>query len=368
MSIIKIASIADIHFGKNDPEQLYNELVSEFIEPMKLYRPDIIEIAGDTFDKKLIMNSESVLYANKFIDAIYTNFSKNGTVVLLIHGTLSHDNLQIKAYQHYSCDTFRIYNTATSAYIKGINYLILPEEYVTSDDYYGELIKPSVPYDKCVGHGMIDFVSFVKNGMSNSQKVYIWSNKLLNSIVRGITSFGHIHTSQRIKNVMYNGSFSRMNFGEEEPKGFYTIEYNTEKHTSKVVFHENMKAPKYTDVVISTPYENENSVLKYILHMAESNDYIRIIPKIHRDDALYEKIIQLVRTLNNATLLTKFIERDSVTEMEFDDSKKERISKCNLYKDLGFIETTIQYAKNELQITLTKEDIENALSLDLKKG
>jgi len=107
--IIRIASGADFHFGKkSNPDRLYNELQNEFITTLKEFKPDIIELAGDLTDKKLTLNADATIYCNRFMDDIY-GFTRNGTTVLLIHGTLSHDNMQINSYGHYASDKFRIY-------------------------------------------------------------------------------------------------------------------------------------------------------------------------------------------------------------------------------------------------------------------
>lgn len=361
-NIVKIASIADIHFGKKSkPSELYNELKEEFIPVLEKFKPDIIEIAGDLYDSRQTMNSEAAIYCNMFISDI-NEFTKKGATVIVVHGTLSHDNNQIDSYNHYLSDNFRIYKKACTDIIHGLRYLILPEEYVSNQkEYYKDLMHPSTPHDKCVGHGMFKHAGgYVHESVESKSKSVVWDVKDFKNIVKGIVSFGHIHTSSILDNVIYIGSFSRFNFGESEPKGFYLIEHETNTGKSKTTFVENKKAPKYIDYEVFD--KNSSIAIDDLRKLCSENDNVRVIPHLKSDNPVYQTIVGMCRELNNLYLHNKFVVRDNVIDLK-EESPEQNIKrqKRDLYKDLHFIPATIMYAKNEFDTILTEHDIREAL-------
>ena len=60
--------IADLHFGAFDPAIQYQILQEQFISRIAPYNFDILSIDGDIFDHKLMANSDSVMFASKFVD------------------------------------------------------------------------------------------------------------------------------------------------------------------------------------------------------------------------------------------------------------------------------------------------------------
>lgn len=361
-NIVKIASIADIHFGKkSSPAALYTELKEEFIPVLKKFKPDIIEIAGDLYDSRQTMNSEAAIYCNMFISDIH-EFTKTGTTVVIVHGTLGHDNNQIDSYTHYLSDTFRIYKKACTDIIHGLRYLILPEEYISNPkEYYKDLMHPKIPYDKCVGHGMFRHAgNYAHSTLDTKSKSIVWEAKDFKKIVKGIVSFGHIHTSSVLDNIVYNGSFSRFNFGESEAKGFYLIEHELDTGASKITFVENKKAPTYVDYEVFD--KNESVAIAELQDLCSKNDNVRVIPHLRSDNPVYQTIVGMCRELNNLFLHNKFVIRDNVIDLK-EESPEQSVKrqKRDLYKDLHFIPATIMYAKNEFDTILTEQDIREAL-------
>ena len=64
--IVRIAEIADIHFGVSTSltNKLYINLKNNFINKLKELKPNIIAICGDLFDSKLSLNSTNDLAVN----------------------------------------------------------------------------------------------------------------------------------------------------------------------------------------------------------------------------------------------------------------------------------------------------------------
>ena len=68
------AHIADLHFGVIDPLKEFRILQEQFlnyIDSMNVL--DIVSINGDIFDRKLLANSDAVMYAMYFVQNLVNN-------------------------------------------------------------------------------------------------------------------------------------------------------------------------------------------------------------------------------------------------------------------------------------------------------
>ena len=156
------------------------------------------------------------------------------------------------------------------------------------------------------GHGMVNEVAFVAKMQQSEltmQKAPIFKTDTLLDICEGPIFFGHIHKSQCIQDRFYYvGSFSRWVFGEEEPKGFFTVAYTPRTHKYDVEFVNNKLAKTYDTMVIdynSYFYRNdENQQIEHILMLAKNtkSDKLRIIFNIPED---YENPILLTNLIND---------------------------------------------------------------------
>ena len=123
--------IADLHFNAFDPKMQYEILTQQFTSLLyKLPKIDIICINGDLFDKKMMSNSDGVMYCSLFInDLVNLCRIKNATLVLL-HGTYSHDSDQLKLFRHYTTNhnvDVRVITSIKFEYKKRKRYLCIPE-------------------------------------------------------------------------------------------------------------------------------------------------------------------------------------------------------------------------------------------------
>ena len=82
-SLIEI-HLADLHFGAFDPAKQYAILMDQVYTKIEaLPKVDIISIDGDIFDHKVMSNSDTALYATKFIDQlVHLSKQKNATLVI----------------------------------------------------------------------------------------------------------------------------------------------------------------------------------------------------------------------------------------------------------------------------------------------
>ena len=84
--------LADLHFGAFNPKQQYDILMNQVYTKIDMIpHIDIISIDGDIFDHKVMSNSDTVLYATKFIDHLVYLANKKDATLVILGGTYSHD-------------------------------------------------------------------------------------------------------------------------------------------------------------------------------------------------------------------------------------------------------------------------------------
>ena len=260
---MKIACIADIHFGALDSNKLYHELDKIFLDYLRNNQLDMIVICGDLYHSRISFNSNTARLSIYFIYNLISIAENTGIkYIRIISGTLSHDNNQLenlKVFENSNID-FKIINSVYSETIENEKILYLPEEYVTPD-YYNNYFNKK--YDYIFGHGLVTetaFESTKQNSEITMKRSIVFDSELLCKICNKYIIFGHIHKSQNIKNkIYYTGSFSRWVYGEEDPKGFLIID------DINISFIENTLAEKYDTLIIMnlSDYESAEELINY---------------------------------------------------------------------------------------------------------
>ena len=126
--------MADLHFGAFNPYTQYQILMEQVVAKISLLpKIDIISIDGDIFDHKVMSNSDTVLYATKFVhQLVRLSAEKNATFVILA-GTYSHDFDQLKLFYHYMDNNpnsgidVRVITNIQYEWMKGARILMIPE-------------------------------------------------------------------------------------------------------------------------------------------------------------------------------------------------------------------------------------------------
>lgn len=358
---MNILCVADIHFGKlNNDDYVYSCLKKNFIEYANKVKVDLIVICGDSYDCRVMVDSSANINFNKFI----SDCRDTGATIIVIEGTESHERYQINGLLHYVSDKFFIVNTVTKLNILGMKLLILPEEYVKNASYYDEYMNDT--YDFIFGHGMSTHVGFV--GSNNDEIVkspYVWDAKKLKKICKNYTVFGHIHTHSEYNNFIYVSSFSRLNFGEMEPKGFIRIYDKNKKFCYE--FIENKDAPKFTDIYESKLPDDTEGLLKHLRGFQENNDFLRIVID-QSDDNKFNTIKGFV--INHKNCCIKRIINTSDKRLEDISSNiKEKQSiltdKMKSYNNLNFIQITQKIAKDEYHEEFSQEEINEVLNTNI---
>lgn len=323
--------VGDIHFGYYPPELLYKEfkLIINTIEENAI---DCVVIAGDYYDTKLSMSSAHAVYSVKAFSDLIKICEELNVKVRQIKGTNSHDpENQLKNLAQIAnsskCDYKLLLTVDEEELFPEMNVLYIPEEYMEdSKEYYKEYFNKK--YQLVFGHGMFEETNFSSKNKFHTMKKYpIFNSKEMEEVCEGPIVFGHIHTAQRIRDrIQYTGSLVRSRFGEEEAKGFYIVEFDSETKETEFEFIENQLTMKYDTIEVGP----ENHV--FTLAVNEQINYFKKLVDKYKRDYLRIKINTPENMLNSSTFV------DSVNVV-FHDIKNVKIhiienSKVKLDKEL----------------------------------
>lgn len=281
-NILKIISIADIHFGVIDPKFEYETLTRDFTNRIAGVQFDILAICGDLFDLKMMSNNPAISYALRFIDDLARICSFQGATLVLLEGTQSHDNGQLSLFYHYMNNPnldIRIVEQIKFESIKGLRVLCIPEKYGIPEDEYKKILYNSGGYDLCLLHGTY------KGSFQGSEVATLNTN---HAPIFGINNFincagpilmGHYHIAGCYDQyAYYNGSALRFRFGEEQEKGFLITAYNpyTRQHYTELI---PIHSHRYITINIEHLIKQDPKVIiEYIKHEKEVQniDFIRV--------------------------------------------------------------------------------------------
>lgn len=365
--IVKIAEIADIHFGfmSTMTLQLFENLKKNFIGWLKEHHPDvnIIAICGDLFHLKLALTSNEAILAVRFVQDLRNEFPKSR--IILIKGTRSHDLNQLDVFNSMINENFKIYNTVTDDYYTDeFKYLVIPEEYYPDKSVYNKYLKGVEKYDWCFFHGMFSFAGSYALQTGNKFNKICFNPSEFDNVLGKVVG-GHIHIPLSEGKIEYTGSFERWKHGEEEPKGFRYHEYDTK--TKKVLVDEYIEN-KDAAIFKTLSYKsfNCNDLKELVLQIKEKQQgctSLRI--KISRFDSATEheaeNLVAACMQFNNVVLLKESKnEKKNVSE---EDKKliEERKTRIKEYENLSFNEITEKYAKDTYGKIITDKQIQEVL-------
>ena len=246
---LKFVHIADIHFGAFDPKTQYQILKEQFIIPISnIQKLDVIVIDGDIFDHKVMANSDSVLYATKFVDDLVSISREKGSTLVILHGTYSHDFGQLSIFYHYMEDStvdVRIITTIQFEMIKGAKVLCIPELYGLEESVYKHFFFNSGWYDEAFIHGTFKGAVYGDNvgaGRLLTPEDFIYC--------KGVAIAGHVHKSGCFNGFFYYcGCPYRWKFGEEEEKGYILLSHDLDTQIHYVQF-EPIKSFRYDTIYL----------------------------------------------------------------------------------------------------------------------
>lgn len=223
---------ADIHFGNSTTpvDKHYQIMEEQFLQVIEPIPFNLLTIAGDLFDHKVMANSPTAMYASIFVDRCVDQCRRKGATLLLLLGTEKHDADQFKLFYHYLDDPtvdVRIVEHACFQYINDQMILCLPEEYYKGREYYEKLLFHTCFYNEVIMHGTIAGAvhGADKRDLDGERAIFDLSDFRYCS---GPIISGHVHTAKCLQTyIYYTGCPVRYHYGEEEPKGFTILVRDT---------------------------------------------------------------------------------------------------------------------------------------------
>lgn len=361
----RIAIIADIHIGSRPDIKSYyeNELV-EFIKFVTDNKVDIIIIAGDLFDKRIIKDSDFDTYSNLFINEL----SRLNKELILLKGTNAHDYNQLNSYLYLQKQNLiKIINTVQELNILGLDFLFIPEEYENNKyEYYKDTVFSDKKYDFVIGHGMFTFAGGYATETGKNNHIVFETKDFVNKVF-GKVVFGHVHIHMTKDNCLYVSSYSRDSFGEEKNKGFMYYEYDENKRKIiKEEFVVNSRAPIYKTINSEELSENIEKMTNELLKIKENVFRLRIIINTDISEEKYNNLVSLSYKWNDIVIKKEMKGLKKKEEQDAEESLKkrreERQSKLAKYDKMDFFEVTKSIANDLYKEEYTNNEISEAIS------
>lgn len=344
---LKILAIADIHWGAMNSEILYNNL-SLVLDTIKNNSIDLVVVLGDYFDYKLALNSKQALFAIHWMDElINTCKASNVKKIRILKGTHEHDNNQLEVFSKYDNGDgyFRLFNVNTiEETLPGLKCLYASDENIYTKDYH-TIYKDNLNSFLDVGffHGNFDFAMpsmICEKYLNNEICNILFQYDIFSKIIRGPLVAGHWHVSMQHDRALYCGSFDRWKYGEEDPKGFYIIDYDTDDYSYSLNFIENKNARIYKELSYNLSVDTESSFYTNIIEEVANkynltDEHIKLVFYNYSNDLSVSEYIDSIRRHFINIPNVKIVEKtDKISKQKKEEIKSKEI---DLKQEYAFI-------------------------------
>lgn len=249
---------SDIHGGhrKTPTPKIYGDLKASILSDIKEFKPKVLMIAGDLFDRHLPLNSEEATESGFFIGWLLTICKKHNIILRLLEGTPSHDwkqgwMLDAINNNQYLNSNAKWVNELSIEYIQEIdaNVLYIPDEWGSStEDTKYQVIELLEKHDL----KKVDIV--LMHGMFPHQipehvNAPVHDHDFYQKITEYNIFCGHVHKFSQLGKLVVPGSHNRLAHGEEDPKGHIRFSYT--KKNRNITFVENKAAMVYKTIDVT---------------------------------------------------------------------------------------------------------------------
>lgn len=287
---INLLSVSDIHLGhrRTSTSYIVDNLYSEINNNPVLNKINIIFIAGDIFDRLLTLPSDDISPIMRWAHSLLRVCSEKNISLRILEGTPSHDWGQSELFNTLAANIsnldFKYINILCIDKIEkyDLDVLYIPDEWTSSTATTLKQVKTLMKsngldkVDLAIMHGMFDY-QVPQNKNEDAKHI---SEEYL-SMVRHYIFIGHVHKFSFFDRIIAQGSFDRLNQGEEEPKGFVIASIKGEVDSYQ--FIENKNAKIYKTIDIKTNSDKEISRVRKILDKLPKDSYVRIRLKTDSD-------------------------------------------------------------------------------------
>lgn len=340
----RIAVAADLHWGVIEPDKQLKQM-SFLLEWLKENKVDAVVICGDYYDHRLSLNSKASIYALQFFDELCELSKKQEFRVRIFDGTTAHDYDQLEALRVFEDgDRVRIFRkTSAEELLPGFTCIYCPDELLNNDDYYtkyADVLLNKTHYDAMFFHGTFDaqMGDLAKQNAGDNVVFEIATfNRICNVMVGG-----HWHDADSIGNMHYTRSLIGWQFGETRPKGFISMEYDTDAKTYEINRIFNPYADIFTTYIVDTSVYTTREMYSTLIHDVESflykkrdiEVYVRIMIYITDEKEINDIAITTLKQLFSKAKNVKIVTENKINKVK----KTEKIKRHNELKEsYGFL-------------------------------
>lgn len=269
---------SDIHLGapNMNPLEMTNALAATIFP--KLPGCDLFFINGDLYDGLIHYDNHGFDPIYEILLSIFDMCERHGITLRVLQGTHSHDRSQCKRLLPFYRKTNATFDFKL---IEGISFEVLT---IKGRDLRFLYVQDDLPYkssdeivavindklqelgwdyvDYACMHGFFEF-TFPQNVSTEGHIVF---REEQFPFVKKFIDVGHVHQHRIRGKVISNGSFDRLVFGDEEPKG--CVEIIDHGHHAVVHFVENTDAAVYDTLVFSEEDDTVSIREKISNHLA----------------------------------------------------------------------------------------------------
>jgi len=311
---MKIALLADTHWGARGDSQLFLDYFTEFFQDTffpYLKQNDIKTIlhAGDLMDRRKFVNFNVLNHVREhFIDPI----KEQGIdlhCILGNHDVYYRNTNKINSMRELFYNDFHIYEKPTTLEFDGLRIAMLPWVNKENTEEFTKYIQ-NVNAPILMGHLELDgyeVLRGVKHKGGMSPEVFKRFEKVLS---------GHFHCKQSRGNIHYLGTQYEITFSDHgEPKGFHVLD--TETRELEYIENPNRMFHKlnYND-------ENEYNEAYYNQY---KNRYVKVFVNQNKNPVKFDKFLEGLYSAQVANLTV--VEEEDLDQEKVDiDMKKDTLT------------------------------------------
>ena len=358
--------ISDLHFPVMDPKKQYDILEEQFLQKVETVPYlDLICVDGDLYDHKVMTSSDATLYASMFVARLVDICKEKNATLILLQGTISHDNNQLKIYYHYmqrkDVDV-RVVTNLQFEIVKNARVLCIPELYGIPEEIYQQFLNYSGFYDLAIMHGTFKGAVYGDNvGNGRLFRLEDFNN------CRGPIIAGHVHKPGCFDNHFYYcGSPYRWRFDDDHKKGFIVVSQDLD---SRYYYLDRIEilSDTYETITLDQLVNNDpKDTIDYInnLKVSKGIDYIRI--KFTNDIPPSYKMALNSQYRDNDTVTLEYYSKDEELRKQAEEQIKEDNEKYGFLlnpaiSDMQKFVLWVNHLKND-EAFLTVEQLEQILS------
>ena len=280
--------LSDVHLGaRTTPAATIvknlTAFFDDFSENSAFSTIDALFLAGDLWDDTLTFGSDVFVTFLPWFHRLLKFCSKHCIKLRILEGTPRHDRKQAatleKIVEMFTFDLDFKYVAQLSIEQMtdlGLSVLYVPDECRHTAEAVQEAVEAALveanlqSVDIAIMHGMFKYQlgSIPMNSKVHDEAWYL-------SRVKQYISIGHVHTASQYSRIVAQGSFDRLEHGQEERKGAVLIK---ETATGEWVhfFIENKAAKQYKTIVVSGTVEKALAQIDKGVSTLPDGSYVRI--------------------------------------------------------------------------------------------